>query len=162
MAAGLLRFLSFLAFFVMARPPMRLWRRLKYLPFVPWPSALNIVSRVPSQSIFPFLWPHESLAVRQGQTFTGGLVWHWMESKTAVRVASHFVARWMARRCLCVSRRRRNRPSNACPLRKAHRHYSPRPIAPSVSPCRRTHHSTGLPSAAREFKRWETVRDAWN
>ena len=133
MVAGSLRFLSFLVSCATARLPMTQWQRQRFSLSVPWLNALSKTSRVPSRSTSPFPSPHESLAARQGQAFVGGSNWHWVETQTIVRVTPDTVTRRMARRCLRFSRRRGNWSPNARACRKAHWHYSPRPLAPSVS-----------------------------
>ena len=133
MAAGSPRFPSFQAFYATATQPMRPWQRPRSLPFARWPSALSSASRGPSKSTFPFPLPRESMAVHPVQTPACRVVWHRMEGKAAVWFAPHPVPRSLARRGLRLSRRRGNRPPNACPYRKAQRHNSRRLVVPPVS-----------------------------
>lgn len=134
MAAGLPRFRSFPASCATASRPMTPWQKPRRLPSVPWPSALSNTNRVPSKSTFPFPSPRESVAVHQGQAFACGIVWHRVETQTAIWFSPHVVPGRLARCCLRVSRRRRNWPQNACSSRKAYGHHSKRFVVPPAFP----------------------------
>ena len=129
MAVGSPRFRSFLASCATGSRRKTQRPKQRYLLCAPLPSAWNMASRELSQSISLCHWPHESVAIHQGQTATSRADWPRLDHQATNRVTPHTFSPRLARFYLRISRWRRNRPPHACSNREAHWSQANRPVA---------------------------------